>query len=339
MALATSMPVSSAARRTPGDVAPLVLAIEIGGTMMRIAASRGGAPDVVRVATPNYLDLPFAAATDLLAELLERVATAARGLGANAPDLVVVAWPGPILAGDALRSPTILGPLRDRRFDVRGAFEAWFPHARVHVMNDLTAAGYYFVGLGFTDFCVVTIGSGIGNKVFLGGEPQLGPHCHGGEIGHLKLTPQPGSPVAARVAEIGSMASGRGTLWLEQAWDGAAARQSAVPAECSAEFVTAFLAGETRAVAVVRAGAWPLAVALGALHLGIGLAQFVIIGGFAKALGERYRMLLAQLCRELTWDVGQDWDAMIIAGPSGVDEGLAGALHFGQRRAGAVLAC
>lgn len=323
----------------PAEVAPLVLAIEIGGTMMRIAASRGSAPVVVRVATPNYLDMPDAKGADLLAELLERVIAASRELGADAPDLVVVAWPGPILGGDALRSPTILGPALDERFDVRAAFEACFPQARVHVMNDLTAAGYYFVGLGYTDFCVVTIGSGIGNKVFLGGEPQLGPHCQGGEIGHLKLTPQPGSPVATRVAEIGSMSSGRGTLWLEQAWEGAAPRESAVQAGCSAEFVAAFRAGDARASAVVRAGAWPLAVALGALHLGIGLTQFVIVGGFAKALGERYRALLAQLCRELTWDVGQDWDAMLIAGPSGVDEGLAGALHFGQRRAGAVLAC
>ena len=110
-------------------------------------------------------------------------------------------------------------------------------------------------------------------------------------------------------------------------------------AEDSAEFVTAFLAGDARASNIVRAGAWPLAVALGALHLGIGLDQFVIVGGFAKALGERYRELLARLCRELTWDLGQDCDSMIIAGPSGVDEGLAGALHFGQRRVGVALSC
>ena len=62
-------------------------------------------------------------------------------------------------------------------------------------------------------------------------------------------------------------------------------------------------------------------------------------GGFAKALGEPYRALLATLCRDLTWDVGQDWDRMISLGPPDVEEGLEGALHYGARSCSAVLEC
>ncbi len=342
LASTTLVPRTPRARRVAAHApagAPLVLAVEIGGTFMRATASRDGVARVLRVATPNYLDLPDPTADAILAQLQVRVAEAAQALGAGAPDVVVIAWPGPICGGDALRSPTILGPVLDRRFAVQTTFAAVFPRAQVHVMNDLTAAGYYFVNLGFKDFCVVTIGSGVGNKVFLDGEPQLGPSGHGGEIGHLRLTPQPGTPVAGQLAEIGAMASGRGTLWLEQAWDGGPLGVDRVAADVSAAFVARFRAGDARAADIVRAGAWPLAVALGALHLGIGLSQFVIVGGFAKALGERYRVLLAALCRDLTWDVGQNWDAMIIAGPTDVDEGLTGALHYGQRRTAEVLPC
>jgi hypothetical protein len=83
-----------------------------------------------------------------------------------------------------------------------------------------------------------------------------------------------------------------------------------------------------------------LALAIGALHLGIGLTRFFIVGGFAKALGPDYRDMLVSWCRELTWDVGQDWNAMIELGRDEAEEGLAGGAWFAsqqRRRAGAKL--
>ena len=57
--MAASAHFASEAARHPHAVPdPLVLAIEIGGTLTRVAASRGGAPAVVRLPTPNYLDTP-----------------------------------------------------------------------------------------------------------------------------------------------------------------------------------------------------------------------------------------------------------------------------------------
>ena len=59
-----------AAPRAP---APLVLAVEVGGTTMRLAAARGAhTAAVLRVPTPNYLDVPRATAAALLDELLQR---------------------------------------------------------------------------------------------------------------------------------------------------------------------------------------------------------------------------------------------------------------------------
>jgi predicted NBD/HSP70 family sugar kinase len=210
------------------------------------------------------------------------------------------------------------------------------------VHNDLTCAGYDFVSRGFRDFCIVTVGSGIGNKVFLGGEPQIGKHGYGGEIGHLRVRPGSGAPQTAQCAELGALASGRGTLWLARGWDMPAGEHVAhepVTLEESEAFVAAFRAGDSRASGIVEAGAQPLATTLGALHLGLGLMHFIIVGGFAKALGDGYRELLVRLCRELTWDVGQEWDRMIVLGASGCDEGLSGALHFGSQDIAAALEC
>ena len=326
----------------PRAPSPLVLAVEVGGTTMRLAVARGArTSEVLRVPTPNYLDATQATAAALLDALLQRVVAAASSLGAVQPDVIVMAWPGPVAGGVALRSPTILGVHLDRQFDVRAALETQFPRARVHVLNDLTAAGYYFAGQDIDDFCIVTVGSGIGNKVFLGGEPRVGAQCLGGEIGHLRVRPAPGTPFSEELAELGSLASGRGMLWLAGRNKVGAGnlRDQPVTDEASANFVTAFRAGDEGALAVASASSHPLAMTLGALHLGLGLSRFIIVGGFAKALGETYRALLAALCRELTWDVGQDWDRMISLGPPDVEEGLEGALRYGARSCGAVLEC
>ncbi len=323
---------------------PRVLAVEVGGTTTRITCLRPGHGEgrIERIATPNYLTHPCASVVEILGLLGAQIAYAARAMAAGDADVIVIAWPGPVIDGVALRSPTILGPDLDRRHDVGAHFRSHFPRSRVHVLNDLTCAGYHYVSRGFLDFCIVTVGSGIGNKVFLGGEPQIGAQGFGGEIGHLRVRPGPGTPMGQRTAELGSLASGRGTLWLSQSWNqpsGDELAQGPITPEESEAFATAFRAGDSRALQVVEAGAEPLAVALGAFHLGIGLQRFIIVGGFAKALGEPYRSLLVRLCRERTWDLGQDWERMIALGAEGCDEGLSGALHFGSQRFMAALEC
>jgi glucokinase len=223
-----------------------------------------------------------------------------------------------------------------------------WPKADIHVINDLTAAGYHFVQQGYRDFCVVGVGSGIGNKVFLDGRPLLGNEGHGGEIGHLRMSPQPGTICADLQGELGHLASGRGVVWLSRLMSGATERvpRNALDQEHSLtegdseRLVAAFRAGDARVRHAVRAATHPLALAIGALHLGIGLTRFFIVGGFAKALGPDYRDMLVSWCRELTWDVGQDWNAMIELGRDEAEEGLAGGAWFAsqqRRRAGAKL--
>jgi glucokinase len=228
--------------------------------------------------------------------------------------------------GDGLvrRSPTIFGPGKDRSHDIGAAVRAAWPRARVHVINDLTSAGYHFVQQGHRDFCVIGVGSGIGNKVFLDGKPQLGSGGHGGEIGHLRMSPQPGTSCAHLQCELGHLASGRGVLWLSGLMNGADGD--------SEQFVAAYRAGDSRARETVRAAAHPLALAISTLHLGIGLTRFFVIGGFAKALGPDYRDMLVAWCRELTWDVGQDWNSMIELGTEDAEEGLAGGAWFASQQ-------
>ena len=314
-----------------------ILAVEIGGTTMRVARFDTHAnlrSAINRVPVPNYLSHPQSDANELQAKLLDRLRGAARTLFEHhVPTAVVVAYPGPVTSdGVALRSPTILGPQRVCEADIASSIRGLWPSSKIHVLNDLTCAGHHFVGRGERDFCVITVGSGIGNKIFLGGTPQIGACGFGGEIGHLQVSPRPGTPVANVKGELGEIASGRGAVWLARQWPG---RMAAGAAEGrpdirreSEALVRAFHANDPRARGIIGAGAHPLALTMSSLHLGLGVTRFFIVGGFAKALGRAYRALLVDSCRELTWDAGQDWNAMIELGEAGIEEGLFGAALF-----------
>src|SRR2546427_7668518 len=104
------------------------------------------------------------------------------------PTRVAVAYSGPMDdAGHVLATPTVLGGSGGDPFPLQEACEALWPGAAVHALNDLTAAGYRYAAAGLRDFAILTVGSGIGHKVFLDGRPRVGPGGRGGEIGHLRL--------------------------------------------------------------------------------------------------------------------------------------------------------
>ena len=192
--------------------------------------------------------------------------------------------------------------------------ELW-PETAIHVLNDLTCAGYSFVRSGHYNFCVLTVGSGVGNKIFLEGKPYVGDEGFGGEIGHVKVSPQRGSAVADVHTDLGHIASGRGTVSLAKLWAERRAeefRESALgdlsrhaPDQLWSErLVAAFRQTDALARAIVQAAAQPLAQALSHIHLGLGITRFFVTGGFASALGEEYRRMLVSLMQEAAWDVG-----------------------------------
>jgi glucokinase len=67
---------------------------------------------------------------------------------------------------------------------------------------------------------------------------------------------------------------------------------------------------------------------LAAVHLSMGVERFVIIGGFALALGEPYRLELVRAAATCGWRMGQDWNSMIELGHPEDNSGLLGAGRF-----------
>jgi len=330
--------------KSGGETTCLVL--DVGGTTLR-AASYATAGDrltnVTRLPTPSHWNMTNGTVETIWPHLRSVMQTAGEtALGGREPDVVCVAFPGPIdPRGRLLAAPTVWGSVDSVTFPLAEQLSAIWPKSLVHVINDITAAGYGYVTAGREEFCIVTVSSGIGHKVFLDGRPVTGPGGRGGEIGHLRVDHSPDAPLCdcGFPGHLGAVASGRGVLTsaLRLAREFPAAFEASSLARghgaSSLSFdadalAAAFRAGDEWTCQLVATAAAYLGHALAAVHTIVGVEQFIIVGGFAFALGERYLHLLADAAAGQCWDVGQQWRGMIAFGVEDDSSGLIGAGRY-----------
>lgn len=308
------------------------LVFDVGGTHLRSAVYAHPVGELFGVQTrltPNFLRFPDESPDQIRRRLLVEMGTMGRELfGDVAPRTVAVSFAGPLDAQRrVMAAPTIWGQRPEAPVDLLAELRDLWPRANIVLENDVSAAGYRFLRSAAEDLCVVTVSSGIGNKVFIRGRPMVGGAGRGGEIGHVRVED---SPTAARCncgghGHLGAVSSGRGTL------DFAIRHATACPGDFAKSrlatlvnrdasaitnpgIVTAFHENDPWTIDVIRQTARPLARVLATIHLAVGIERFILIGGFAMALGDGYRRLLAELARELTWDMGQDWFEMLELG-------------------------
>lgn len=317
-----------------------VLVFDLGGTRLRAALFDGERS--VRRQEEATADLRGRSdAADALVDQLSDLGS--RVLGAEAPAAAVgVAFPGPVdRAGRVQAAPTVWGDALAEPFDLGGALAPRFADAPVRVVNDLTAAGYRYA----TDevFCLVTVSTGIGHKVFHGGAPLLGEQHRGGEIGHWRFDDSPEAPPCdcGGRGHVGALSSGRATAyWLErlgrESPDLARASKLSAGTEPSVNerLAVAFQAGDPFARLVVERGAEALGAALALLHVGVGLERYVIIGGFARALGPGYLDVLAAAAARRAWGDPGLWRGRLEPGADDDDSGVVGMARCLERTVG-----
>ena len=219
-----------------------------------------------------------------------------------------------------------------------------WPTARVLLLNDVTAAGYRYLKDPSEDLCIVAVGSGIGHKVFSGGHAITGPNGRGGEIGHLRVDFAKDAPrcECGGFGHLGAVASGRAArfqLARLATEDPEGFRQSSLGERAgynvarvdNGMLVHAFREGDPWAHRVIERMAGPLAQILATIHLTTGVERFVIVGGFAVALGPAYKRELCRAADECGWALGADWDSMVELSAIDDDAGLIGAGRFAAR--------
>ena len=162
--------------------------LDVGGTTMKAAVVDGDGRAAPAVCLPTRPELGQEVGLRTMCEAIRR-ATAAAGLAPADVTAIGVATPGLMdIKLGLIFDPPNLKPWRNvevPRF-VAGVFGK-----PVAFQNDANAAalGEFWVGAGrdFESMVLVTLGTGIGGGIVLGGEVLEGAHSHGGEIGHLRI--------------------------------------------------------------------------------------------------------------------------------------------------------
>lgn len=325
-----------------------ILAFDIGGTSVRAGLYcpvKRSLLSVVRTPAPNHKILMQASCTEIFAHLFDMIARlGAEILQGNTPNIIVLSFPGPIdLQGNVLASPTIVGDRWEEPVNLGVALKAIWPSAKIYILNDVTAAGYRYLKHERDDLCITTVSSGIGSKIFVKGSVLVGSNGWGGEIGHIRVDPSANAPICecGGIGHLGALASGRATTYQAHrlfendpkafASSGLGRYVSGDISRIDNELVVQFNQRDdpwTRLL--VQRMVQPLAQIFSTLHLAIGIERFVIIGGFALALGENYRRDIIDASSACTWNLSGDWNEMIELGFADDDSGLIGAGYYGS---------
>lgn len=314
-----------------------MLVFDVGGTTIRAGVYDAHADDVIREArrtTRSAAAAPEADPDVLVKALGVDLAGLAKQVWTEgaAPNRIAVGVPGPLTPdGRVMSLPTVLGQASTVDLRLPDLLAAHWPQTQIAVLNDVTAAGYAVIRESRESFCVVTVSSGIGMKLFVDGQPVLGPNGRGGEVGHLVVVDgESANPCdCGGVGHLGAMASGRGVLASARRLQ-RAGRLLDVEIDRLDEHLigAAFRDGHSWATDLIADAAGYLGRSLACLHTATGVERFVIVGGFAVALGESYRRLLVQAASSSCWDLGQSWPDMIELVDLNDRAGLLGAGRF-----------
>ncbi|MFF9818679.1 ROK family protein [Streptomyces sp. NPDC014006] len=316
--------------------------LDVGGTTLRVGSydpATGALSRVRRVPVDGMHRDPGAPVPVLQERVVEQIVREVGAHTGGRPARALgVAFAGPITAaGLVLAAPTIWGrrgeplPLGELLTERTGAPAV--------VVNDLTAAAWRYAAEEPGDVCLLTVSSGIGNKVFRGGEVLVDADGHGGELGHWVCDPSPDAPLCdcGGRGHLGAIASGRGVLAATHRAaraEGAAFRASRLGALCGGRpehvdnraIAEAVRAGDPFTTEVLRSTMTPLAQAIGGVFASIGVCRYILVGGFALAVGEPYRRLLvAELLRLGCFGLAPGQvDTMVSLGVADDDHGLIG---------------
>ncbi len=277
------------------------LAVDVGGTWMRSAVMDGGKPVLpLKKEAPGFKfhRAPLADLQDMFLREMSSLTDHYREEGFSISRLAL-GFPGPMKDGYVYGAATLWGematpyPLLDRLKTELGKKGV----KQVFAVNDVTAMGWSYVTDENRTFCIITVSSGIGNKIFHDGRVLAGERAIGGEMGHWYC----GDAYREYVCDcggnghLGAVSSGRGA---EKIAEGLKREYRGVSDMASLEHVTAedivqgLRKGDALALKTLNTGVVPLAGAMSLINLATGVDSFIIVGGYALSAGDIYAAAL-----------------------------------------------
>lgn len=248
------------------------LAGDLGGTHMRLAVVDEGGSLVSQVVKER---VPHAVSPDGLIGLIRTMADTFSG---EAIDAVAITAPAPAAKDfDGVLTklpnlPSVTG------MNLKVALSKAF-HLPITIENDATAAaiGEAWVGAtrGVHDSICVTLGTGIGGGIILGGEPHRGPDGSAGELGHFSVEPDGPPCNCGSHGCVEQFASATAIVRM--------AAEKGLLRETSEDIYKEWEQGDERAVAVFTSMGRYLGIVLAGLINTLNPDAIVICGGASGA--------------------------------------------------------
>lgn len=160
--------------------------IDIGGSAIKVAlVNESGAP-LTKTSFPTGVGRPY---QDIIRDMADTVASLATQQGIRTAD---IAGAGIGLPGVAVNGFVTVHNLYWFNIPVAAEFKKNMD-IPVVVDNDATAAALYECRFGALSGCsvgvLITLGTGVGGGIIIGGKPFSGAHGLGSEIGHIAIVP------------------------------------------------------------------------------------------------------------------------------------------------------
>lgn len=276
--------------------------------------------------------LPTPASSTMLASALRALATEAGG----AIVAIGVGAPGPIdvARGSIVRSPNQgwrdvpLGPLLAER---TGSPVDLDDDANTGALGEATLGA----GRGADPVAYITVSTGIGAGIVVGGHVVRGAHGAAGEVGHMVVDPGGPRCSCGRRGCVEAFASGGGLeRRARETWPGGIGRDGSPSPRSAADVFRAARSGDPDARRLVADGEAALARAIAAL-IGALDPERVVVGGSLGLAHRGFVSRAARMARRLTL-VESGSDATVVLAALRAASVLAGAAVLAALRAASV---
>lgn len=333
----------TAASAEPALVGRVVVALDLGGTRVRVARvdAGWGVHDRSEVATPVD-DGPDAIVAACIARIRSVLDTGERA-GKSAPVAIGISAPGPIdpRAGVILDPPNLGPAFRDIDLAARVAAAIGLPTV---LDRDTQAAALAELLVGAAtstrDFVYLTVSTGIGGAIMTDGRLLRGPDGTAGELGHLVIDldgPRCGCGARGHLEGIAS-GTGMGRLAVAEAHAGRSAWLAARLQErgdgrlTGRDVADAEAAGDAAAAAIVSRAREAFAAACVTIADIFDPDLIVVGGGIADAQGDRLLTPAQRAVTQLAFRAPARRTRVVAAGLAD-DVGLVGAAALVAERA------
>ena len=297
----------------------IYIVVDVGGTKLRVGvfdSERPADSALTQVKRVKVLSLEVTNDTgiDLYQNFIVQLQECLEPYLSQYPDSPVgISFPGPVTPDGVVTSaPTLWG---DELHNIHLLEDCRRLLKRdVVVLNDISAAVWRYADIMSEDFCLYTISSGVGNKVFRQGEVLLNETGMGGELGHCQVAfDEYALPCdCGGKGHLGALASGRGMIQLtrfEASRNPKGFKKSALHKLCMGKpeyinthkLVAAIQEGDEFCNQVLQRSQRYLVTTMSNLYHSIGIKRFVFIGGFSGALGDTYLKSLQAVVSEFEW--------------------------------------